>query len=109
MKDLSTRALVTGPNGFYYREEHEWRGLDDAASVWFAGAKDRLVQQITRFQQHGKKDGDLTARLDLTIDGVEQPQVVISHVTRQEMHAVQRLWNKLEDEILRAAEGIGKK
>lgn len=109
MKDLSTKAVVTGPGGFYYREEHEWRGLGGDAGNWFAKAQDQMVQHITKAQQHSKKDGQLTATLDATIDGVAQPQVVISNVNRQEMHAVQRLWHKLEDEILSFGEKSGKK
>lgn len=88
MKDLITKAVVTGPDGFYYREEHEWHGLPPDIADWFSKKQQEVMDHIAKEKPHTK--GDLTATLDATFDGVAQPTVTVSGFDRKALTKFQR-------------------
>jgi len=101
MKDVTTKAVITGPDGFYYREEHEWRGLNQLASDWFAESEKKLTKFFAKATSD-KHEGQLTATLDYTHDGKVEPTLVITGVTHQELHEVQVMWHQMSGEIIHA-------
>ena len=110
MKSLAISAKVTSLDGFYYREEHEWRGLNEEMSGWFSKKLGELQLRISQAGAHG---GDITAVFTATVDGVEIPHLTVSGVTRIEMGHFELAFNEIGREIikigLQRAEEHGKK
>ena len=102
MRDLSIKVVVTGPD-FFYREEHEWRGLDGLASKWFEQQERKLEAFIVK-TLNDKAGGDLTVTLDMARDGVSEKPTVLTSVNRKDIAAFQRVWNKAADELIGYAE-----
>jgi len=107
MKDISTKAVVTSPSGFYYREEHEWRGLPPEMSDYFLEQQKEIVAYITKASSN-KKVGDLSATLDANYDGVPQPRLTVTGFTRQELSKFQRMVEKIGSELIRKGEDNAK-
>jgi hypothetical protein len=110
MKDLAIKAVATGAGGFYYREEHEWRGLNEQASGWFAKKLGELQLRISQAGAHG---GDITAEFTATVDGVAVPPLVVTGVTRHEMLRFEQEFHHVSGELIKIglarAEEHGKK
>jgi len=110
MKDLAIKAVATSTGGFYYREEHEWRGLNEGMSGWFSKKLGELQLRISQAGAHG---GDITAVFTATVDGVEIPHLTVSGVTRVEMAHFEREFHQISGELIhigmKYAEEHGKK
>lgn len=108
MKDIAIKAVVTGPDGFYYREEHEWRGLSAGASAMFEDGQAKLARYISKASSNKEDDG-LVALLDSTYDGKAQPQTRIEGISFGELAKFQRFWHDLEGDIINAGEKAAKR
>ena len=110
MKDLAIKAVATGAGGFYYREEHEWRGLNEQAGGWFAKQLGELQLRLSQAGAHG---GDITAEFTATVDGVAVPPMVVTGVTRVEMARFEQEFHHVSGELIKIgaklAEEHGKK
>jgi hypothetical protein len=97
------RASATGTNGFYYREEHEWRNLAPEAGEWFGA---RLAEIMGYAEKIGanKSDGDITATLNATVDGIDSAPFAASSITRRELKKFQRMFAKVGDDLLKLGE-----
>ena len=73
-----------GADGFYYREEHEWREVAPDAQAKFSLSAQQISAYITKASSN-KDDGDLTAVLEASIDGVAQPVLSVTGVSRREL------------------------
>ncbi len=91
MKTLSTKAVVEGPNkgdpnNFYYREEHEWRNINDPTSSLFDQFMRQAADMATNKRHKNKTDNaNLTATLTAWVDGKQQPDLVVTGVTYAEL------------------------
>jgi len=108
MKDLSTKAVVTGPQGFYYREEHEWHNLSPEMSAWFLAQQKKITDYIAKASSNAEDDG-LVAVLDANFDGVAQPTINVTGISYKELNRFQRFWAALENEVLGKGEEHGRK
>jgi hypothetical protein len=110
MKDLAIKAVATGKDGFYYREEHEWRGLNEQSSGWFAKKLGELQLRISQAGAHG---GDISAEFSATVDGAAIPALKVSGVTRSEMAQFEQEFHHVSGELIKIgakyAEEHGKK
>ncbi len=101
MKTLAIKAVVTSADGFYYREEHEWRNMDQAASDKMTAHQKRLADYITKASQN-KQHGPLVADLTGTADGVALPAIHVDDLSYGELNGFQREFAKLGNEWLDA-------
>lgn len=108
MKDLAIKAVATSPGGFYYREEHEWRGMDSVMSGWFEKKLSELQAHVDRVNAK-KDDGDIVATFVAVIDGQTVPSVSAVGITRKEMSKFQRMFHNVGDELIRIGEGRAEK
>lgn len=99
MKNLAIKVVVTGPNEFYYREEHEWHNLDPLASKFFLSKQAKIAQYVTKASANKEDDG-LIAVFDATKDGVPDPQVTVRGISYEELLKFQKMWHDLEGETL---------
>lgn len=73
MHDVALKAVVSNPDGsLFYREEHEWTGVDDNMLLWF-NTKLQHMEKVAN-QLHGKNEdsANLSAVLTQIVDGVAQ-------------------------------------
>ena len=105
MKDLAIKSVVTSKDGFYYREEHEWKSLasDKTSDAWWKAKFDDIVKVLNKFATTGGDDG-LQAELGITIDGAALAGMTIKVISYSELHAYQRYWHRLQDELLSIGE-----
>jgi hypothetical protein len=108
MKDLAIKAVVTGPNGFYYREEHEWRGLNQEASDKMTAHQKKIADYIAKASSNAETDG-LVADLTGMMDGAQMAPVHVEGISYGELNKFQRMWAQLEQEWLDAGSKHGQK
>lgn len=109
MKDLAIKAVVTSADGFYYREEHEWRNMDQnsAPAKLIAEKMKEAADYAQKASSSGGDDG-LTATLSTTIDGGAQADVVVNGLSYEEVSKFQRKWQKWGDELVGHGEKLAK-
>ncbi len=110
MKTLATRAVVNdpaNPDGFYYREEHEWRNLDAEASAKFEAFMKESVALINRETKNSQ--GPLVATLSSVIDGAAQPDIVVKNVSLDDVTKFERHAHKFGDALIGMGEERAKK
>lgn len=96
--DVSISAEVTGPvkpDGKRWRHKvsHEWNDVDAPALQKLTELRDKIGSFIAK--EHGKKEGQLTAVFQGTIDGVADarvPTVTVEGVTTAEVRKFQRFF-----------------
>ena len=89
MKDVLVGYLVTNTTGFYYRQEHEYKNLDedDVNNPKLKTIINDLKSNISTFS---KGEGELTVNFYLTIDGAAPSDLVVSNVSYKELSKLQR-------------------
>lgn len=102
MKTLALKAVVTGPDGFYYRHENEWHNISGDAEKFFSGYLQESVRIVN--QRGGKFDGNMTATLSCVIDGAPQPDLVATGVSHDEVVQFERHAQKFGDRLLQMGE-----
>ena len=105
MHTLEIRCTVTNPDGFYYRESHEWKNLPDVAIVWFEDTLTGLLALTHDLAKRGK--GNHSAEFMQVRDG-EALAAVVTGLSYQDVVKVQRAFAKKEAELLDIADGRGK-
>jgi hypothetical protein len=108
MKDLATKAVVTGPDGFYYREEHEWHNISPIMSDVFTKQEKVALAYIARASSNKQDDG-LVATLDSTKDGVVQPTVHVAGISREELSNFQDLMQRFGADVIAMGREHGRK
>ena len=99
MKDLIIKATVSGTSGFYYREEHEWRGLAPVAAAWFSAQMAEMTAYVQKAGSN-KNDGDLTVELQAVVDGVAAPALAVSGIDRKELSKFQHMFAKAGEQLI---------
>lgn len=99
MKDVAIKCVVTSVDGFYYREEHEWRNLTPLGASWLEIKMHEMAPLFEKFQNNKHDDG-LTATLSATLDGALQTDITLTGISYQEMTKFQKVWHKWEGELL---------
>jgi len=99
MKDLIIKATVSGTSGFYYREEHEWRGLAPVAAAWFSAQMAEMTEYVKKAGAN-KRDGDLTITLQAVVDGKPASPLEVSGITRGELSKFQHMFAKAGEQLI---------
>ena len=99
MKDLAIKAVATSPGGFYYREEHEWRGLDDKGAAWLTATMQKMDERIDKMARN-PSDGHITAVFTAEVDGGPPSVLTATGITRREMSDYQQWFHKLGGELI---------
>lgn len=105
MKDLSTKVVVTSPDGFYYREEHEWRAMSNTGDYFEKLLADTfaLAQKLA-----AKGGGNLTAVFDAVADGKPFPTTTVGGFTHEAMTQFERHIHRKHGELLDIGEKLAK-
>jgi len=99
MKNLAIKAVATSEAGFYYREEHEWRGLDDKGAAWLTATMQKMDERIGRMATN-PSNGDITAVFTAVVDGGNPSVLSATGITRREMSDYQQWFHKLGGELV---------
>jgi hypothetical protein len=113
MKNLIMKVVVnsaptpTNANGFYYREEHEWRDMNKIQSDWMTKKIDELLKQAASYSSNKRSDG-LTATFSGTQDGVVIPDKVFTGFSYSEVADFEGHFLKISNELNTIAKGLAK-
>jgi hypothetical protein len=99
---LEIRCTVTNPDGFYYREAHEWANLPDIAIQWFDANLADLMKTAQELASKGK--GDHAAEFVQIRDG-EALAAVVTGLSYKDVVKMQRAFARKEAELLDIADG----
>jgi DNA recombination-dependent growth factor C len=101
MKDLALKSVITGKDGFYYREEHEWRGMNpDSPTCKLLAARLAQADEMAKKIASGKADDGLSAVLSASIDGVASADITVTGLSYGEVNAFQKQWQAWGNEIV---------
>lgn len=100
--NLMINAVVTGPDGFYHRTEHEWHGVNDEMMSWFQTNLGNHAEFCKKLAADGKK-GNLRAALNVSVDNVAQPTVVITGISKADLVKAEEAWQHLGDALVEKA------
>lgn len=101
MHSLEIRCTVTNPDGFYYRESHEWGGLGELAIQWFDATLAELMGTAQELAKRGQ--GDHVAEFVQIRDG-EALAAVVTGLSYKDVVKVQKAFARKEQELLDIAE-----
>ena len=96
--NLTIKAFVTGDNGFFYREEHEWRNLSAESATLVSDSLVELATAAIELAEHGA--GSLTCELSQQLDDQPQQSTVIRNFSHPDMVKMQRMFSRKVDDLL---------
>lgn len=104
--NVTIKAVVTKPDGsLFYREEHEWNGVDLDMAAWFTKKGDHL-SKFAKDNVNKNEDGaNLTCVLTGSIGIVPMPTLTFTGVSYHELVKFEREFHRMSDELIKIGEG----
>ena len=105
---LVIAATLTHADGTpFYKESHEWHGIDDDMLAWFDTELREFSDKCSKEASSGTdEDGEnLTATFSGSVDGVAQPDDVFTGISYHSLVKMQREWHRVGDSLIKIGEG----